>query len=1209
MNFTICDTLSPFLDISSLAAGVSSHPYEVEILDPNLVKFYFNNIQLPDSETNPDASRGFIKFTTFQQPDNPPGTIILNQATLVRPDQSVIEMTNTYHHQIPDTLFIEQLDTVCRGELVNGIPILEDQIEVTGGTFTFGTVFRLEGILVIDPVYDYLFAEICEGEVFELDGQLYTETALYPLDTLEAANGCDSIRYLDLIVHPKTQQTISEVILEGDSISVGDNIYTESGTYINVLTDEFGCDSIVTLHLIVQPDEIVCTAEAGPDTLICGFEYTLSGQPGPGTWEVLCTGAPGLVELEPVDDSTSVATVTECGSYFFIYTHFRTDSLILIDSLTMDSTLILDTCLVSDIVQVDFEDPSSRNINVDLDMNLEYSGGDCAEGGEVYCSNIFDVTGEPLTEKWTFDMQGICAIISFEPEVEGEVNDCVADTVTIDASTSLTPLTPQMICTGQDAFADVDQVNDIILENDFPAYIDGLFGAGLDSLLSNCTWDYEGCFPPAEPCPDSTVYDTVELIVPIRLGGQWHFASGGSPLMPVYDTTHFMLNGYDLALVSVPGGEVYQTQFQLWELGSDNSLVAPDTTIQLVFQWLDEWTLDTLEWLVPIDLCEGCGGTSIDYNLGPIPDIPGHPCGPIAVTFGAQMYVLSSVINCNPNDYQVEVQIIGGLPPYSLTGMSGTWTGESSFLSDPIPIDQPYFATINDSGFCERDIAGDACPCAAPQAGSLSSVEMNCQDSCVTLYGNGSLSLSGTLEMQWLDINGETLSEEDSVVVCQPGYYRFLVTHAESGCTDLSFTEAFLDLPEAAAGPDQLITCNQTEATLQGMELSGVANVSYQWSGPGIPPGQETYDSITVMIPGDYELLVTNEDNGCTDTDALWIGIDQEVPVADAGTDQRFDCSGDPVLLDASGSAPLDSLIYTWTTIEGSIIGNPNAPIIEVQQPGSYTLVVEDMLNGCIAVDTVEVVPYEAIMVEWEVKEACRNAPNGAIEVVEVLEGLEPLSYSLDGFVFQDSGYFVGLIADTYELVIRDVDSCEITEIIEVPEIPVLPEINLAEEFHICGLGDTVVLDIDLGIAPEWVQYNWSNGATGPVQVLDEPGSYQVEVETECQNQVIDFTIVNDAAESAQLVIPNIFSPNRDGVNDTFGPLHNYTLSKYHLRVYNRWGQMIFQSENLSDRWDGMIGGKPAPAELYVYILHAALVDCKGDESEFNLRGDVTLLR
>ena len=88
--------------------------------------------------------------------------------------------------------------------------------------------------------------------------------------------------------------------------------------------------------------------------------------------------------------------------------------------------------------------------------------------------------------------------------------------------------------------------------------------------------------------------------------------------------------------------------------------------------------------------------------------------------------------------------------------------------------------------------------------------------------------------------------------------------------------------------------------------------------------------------------------------------------------------------------------------------------------------------------------------------------------------------------------------------------------------------------------------------------------------------------------------------------IPNVFTPNRDGVNDTFGPVapEGVEFSFYRCKIFNRWGELVFESDSFADPWDGRYKGKPATSDVYVYLFQLEIGDVRFEE-----KGDVTLLR
>jgi hypothetical protein len=95
-------------------------------------------------------------------------------------------------------------------------------------------------------------ASICEGESFQFNGNSYSVAGTY-VDTLTAANGCDSVVTLELTVLPGATGSETASICQGDSFQFNGNSYSVAGTYVDTLTSANGCDSILQLQLIVLP--------------------------------------------------------------------------------------------------------------------------------------------------------------------------------------------------------------------------------------------------------------------------------------------------------------------------------------------------------------------------------------------------------------------------------------------------------------------------------------------------------------------------------------------------------------------------------------------------------------------------------------------------------------------------------------------------------------------------------------------------------------------------------------------------------------------------------------------------------------------------------------------------------------------------------------------------------------------------------------------
>ncbi|MBN2347439.1 MAG: gliding motility-associated C-terminal domain-containing protein [Bacteroidales bacterium] len=90
----------------------------------------------------------------------------------------------------------------------------------------------------------------------------------------------------------------------------------------------------------------------------------------------------------------------------------------------------------------------------------------------------------------------------------------------------------------------------------------------------------------------------------------------------------------------------------------------------------------------------------------------------------------------------------------------------------------------------------------------------------------------------------------------------------------------------------------------------------------------------------------------------------------------------------------------------------------------------------------------------------------------------------------------------------------------------------------------------------------------------------------------------------AQVQIPNAFTPNGDGINDTFGPMFSYIPSNYIFQIFNRWGIKVFETRDPFEKWDGLVSGKPGPESVYIYIIESQ----NAGKRNFRYNGHVTVV-
>lgn len=145
------------------------------------------------------------------------------------------------------------------------------------------------------------------------------------------------------------------------------------------------------------------------------------------------------------------------------------------------------------------------------------------------------------------------------------------------------------------------------------------------------------------------------------------------------------------------------------------------------------------------------------------------------------------------------------------------------------------------------------------------------------------------------------------------------------------------------------------------------------------------------------------------------------------------------------------------------------------------------------------------------------------------------------------------------------------------------PTIDLGPDTSYCRVA-SILLEID----DRFEQYTWSDGTTTNRIFVDEPGIYSVLAE-DGNCLITDTIVINEIAGNCncELFIPNVFSPNKDGINDTFRPYPQCAIFDYQLMIFDRWGQLVFQSQDLSVAWPGTAKNKPVAAGTYLYTIQA----------------------
>lgn len=273
---------------------------------------------------------------------------------------------------------------------------------------------------------------------------------------------------------------------------------------------------------------------------------------------------------------------------------------------------------------------------------------------------------------------------------------------------------------------------------------------------------------------------------------------------------------------------------------------------------------------------------------------------------------------------------------------------------------------------------------------------------------------------------------------------------------------------------------------------------------------------------------------------------------------------------------------YLWQ--DGSTL-----PTLTVDEDGTYSVTVTD--GNCIDADTVNVTYVPA--------------PDISLPHDTVICGLEN-TYIIDvttlgaTYLWQDGSTdpTFTVTDDGLYYVTVSVGGCSDKDSVLV-SYSVQPTVDLGPDQSLCA-GTTILLDA----GSESFDYEWQDGSTGSTYLVTTAGTYFVEVTINGCSAVDEVVIVPDPCICV-VTAPNVFSPNQDGVNDYFSQLDCYDLSAYELTVYNRYGEIVFNTNILDGKWDGTYQGEDCELGTYVYTI--AFTRITGETGM--VQGNVILVR
>jgi gliding motility-associated-like protein len=371
---------------------------------------------------------------------------------------------------------------------------------------------------------------------------------------------------------------------------------------------------------------------------------------------------------------------------------------------------------------------------------------------------------------------------------------------------------------------------------------------------------------------------------------------------------------------------------------------------------------------------------------------------------------------------------------------------------------------------------------------------------------------------------------------------------------------------DAVLGQDISICNNQTTV----IDASNSIGNSYLWGNGEISP------SINVNSPGVYFVTVSN--GICTDTDSINVfNIDFEPNLLN---DSLYICPGEDFMLSGLTNGAIS---YVWNN-------GLNTPMINVSQPGLYWV---EVFNGqCSFTDTIYVVEKIINLSELPSFDTlCSN---------EILT-LNAFDINVTSYLWNtgETTASIQVTDDGQYWVIRNIDGCEQLDNIQVE---LIQNQNLVFNLDKC-IGESVLLQSSF---TNNSNYTWSNGNESPAIVVISNGVYSLSSENECGTNTTIFNVVfNDC--NCDIFIPNTFTPDEDEFNQVFEIKTECNFLDFHFQIFDRWGEIVFESYDQNSTWDGSYGEQYKVQDgIYTYKL--SYVNPIKPE-RFILTGHITLIK
>ena len=483
---------------------------------------------------------------------------------------------------------------------------------------------------------------------------------------------------------------------------------------------------------------------------------------------------------------------------------------------------------------------------------------------------------------------------------------------------------------------------------------------------------------------------------------------------------------------------------------------------------------------------------------------------------------------------------------------------------------------------------------------------------CGNIYGSAFVSITGGNEPFQYRKDGGPLQNSAVFNNLLPGEYTMTVIDAD-GCERSTTVEMWEESEALTAGLNGY-TCDNSFYT----QASLPNGYTGSWSGPtGLEFENDSAPQTLVAAanPGNYNLVWTITNNiNCTISDSVTVSF-SDLGIGDMSFESIScfgDCDGSYTVI-PSGVANPAEINYTWS----SGIPKPNAPQTVTELCAGIHFVTLQADSGCVFEVPVFLSEPEELRINDLIvtQETCPGYSDASIEIVSD----NTVSYSFDGgATYNHSSVVDALSPGEQHIFVQSSTGCIRDTLLYLFPAPG-PKASFDTESNTASIHDPVIQFKNL--SRDYSTSYWKFGY--PVSLGtshdDEPRfSFN---EADLGEQVVMLVVKNEAGcsdttfqtvtvyEDVLNYIPNAFSPNEDGINDIFKPvLDNFDRSSFRMQIFDRWGRIVFETDNPDVGWNGSDNGRGYYLEtgLYIYVIR---VKSERTQEVIDLKGTVTLVR